>query len=54
MDRTLVDIFCDMAKAELKSDPEPVSSKRYRSVTWCTSDEALLMHSWTNGECHGG
>jgi len=36
--------------AARRSDPEPVTSKRYHSVTWCSTDRFLLMHSWTNGE----
>ena len=51
MDRALVDAFCKLAKADLQSDPEPITEtgKRYRSVTWCSSDKFLLMQSWTNG-----
>ncbi len=49
----MVDAFCKLAGAELLSDPEPVSSKRYRSVTWCSTDSFLLMDSWSNGELRG-
>ena len=45
-----MDNFCNLARGNLESDPEPVTSKRYQSVTWCTTDKALMMHSWTNGE----
>jgi len=49
----MVDALCGLIGAELLSDPEPVTSKRYRSVTWCSTDRVLLMDSWSNGEPPG-
>ena len=50
VDRGTLDKVCELAEAEVKADPEPVTSKRYRSVSWCSTDKFLLMHSWTNGD----
>jgi hypothetical protein len=41
--------FCKLAGAEFMADPEPVTSRCYKSVTWCMTDKFLLMQSWTNG-----
>jgi len=53
VNRGMLETLCSAGDAEVFAEPgpRPVRERRYEEVTFCTTSQFVLVHSWTNGDC---
>ena len=52
IDRLIVQRMCELAGAQLRSEPgpKPNRTRRYEEIAYCDAPRFVAVHSWTNGD----